>query len=48
MSVMLLLKLRVVIISHAISKSTNYLAKIAVVGQGSQQLGALRTSEYFD
>lgn len=46
---MLLLKLRVVIICPAITESTNCLAKIAVVGQGSQQLlGALGTSGYFD
>lgn len=45
----LLLKLRVVIICHAISKSTNCLAQVAVVGQGSQELlGALGTSGYFD
>lgn len=48
MSMMLLLKLRVVIICHAINKITNCLAKIAVVGQGSQQLAALDTSGYFD
>lgn len=49
MSVMLLLKLRAVIICHALSKGTNCLAKIAVVGQGSQQLlGALGTSGCFD
>lgn len=49
MSVMLLLKLRAVIICHAISKDTNCLAKTAVVGQGSQQLpGALEASGYCD